>query len=99
MLRRSAPWRCGDVEIRCFGTGLELHPVNRVFLERFRPIGHTRWMQWLRPAQNASGRMALVSAGGRRQTEFSSDFAIIKFRLDESCAASATHASRGASVP
>jgi hypothetical protein len=56
-------------------------------------------MQRLRLAQNASGRMVLVSASGRRQTEFSSDFAIIKFRLDESCAASATHASQGASVP
>jgi hypothetical protein len=27
-LRRPAPWRCGDVEIRCFGIGLELHPVE-----------------------------------------------------------------------
>jgi len=38
-LRRSAPWRCGDVEIRCFGAGFELHPVEEVTPGRLRLAG------------------------------------------------------------
>jgi hypothetical protein len=83
MLRRSAPWRCGDVEIRCFGAGLELHPVNRAFSERLRSDRGTCWMQRLRSARMAGGRKAQASARVRWQAGSHRDFALIKFRLDE----------------
>jgi hypothetical protein len=46
-LRRSRPWRCGDVEIRSFGLGFEHHPVERASSVDFGRSGRT-WKHRLR---------------------------------------------------
>jgi hypothetical protein len=83
MFRHSAPWRCGDVEIRRFGVEFELHPVDRAFPGRFRPLGGICRTQRFRPGLRAGGRMAWASARGKWQAGFHLDFTLIKFRLDE----------------
>jgi hypothetical protein len=49
-LRRSKPWRCGDVEIRSFGIGFEHHPVERASPVDFGRSGRT-WTHRLRPVR------------------------------------------------
>lgn len=67
MLRCSAPVRCGDVEIRCFGAGLELHPVEGAFPDRLRSVEVAVWKQRFRSVWKGSGRLVRVSAcsGGK----------------------------------
>lgn len=66
-LRCSAPVRCGDVEIRCFGTGLELHPVRRAFPDRLRLVEVAVRKQRFRSVWKGGGHSVRVSAcsGGK----------------------------------
>jgi len=83
-LRRAVPWRCGDVEILCFGVGFEHHPVGGASLVGFGRSGCCRRYR-LRLVRAAVAVSRGSRPAARRRAGFASRFRNIELRFGALC--------------